>query len=105
MCIRDSLDVEADSESVSDAIAAVRHAGIQLRIIPIGASPQHLAFFERLVGRAAFLAEEKPGAPIATAAEKRLGGPLPWAFLAVSALAVVFLTANERLLSRLEVRR
>lgn len=98
------LDVEADSESVSDAIVAIREEGIQLRIIPIGALPQHRAYFERIVGRTAFLADQNPEAPIATASEERLGGPLPWAFLAVSALAVVLLTGNERLLSRLEVR-
>jgi len=98
------LDVEADSESVTEAIAAIRREGIQLRIIPIGALPQHRAYFEQVVGRAAFLADENPSAPVATATENRFGGPLPWAFLAASALVVAFLTANERYLSRLEVR-
>ncbi len=98
------LDVEADSESVTEAILAVRRDGIELRIVPVGALPQNRAFFEQLVGRAAFLAEEDAEAPVATAAERRFGGTLPWGFLLVSALAVVFLTANERFLSRLEVR-
>ncbi len=98
------LDVEADSESVSEAVVAIRRDGIELRIVPVGALPQNRAFFEQLVGRAAFLAEEDAEAPVATAAERRFGGTLPWGFLLVSALAVVFLTANERFLSRLEVR-
>lgn len=98
------LDVEHDSESVGEAILAVRRDGIELRIVPVGALPQHRAFFEQLVGRAAFLAEEDAEAPVATAAERRFGGTLPWGFLLVSALAIIFLTANERFLSRVEVR-
>lgn len=98
------LDVEQDSESVTEAVVAVRRAGIELRIVPVGALPQHRAFFERLVGRAAFLADEDADAPVATSMERRFGGTLPWRFLLVGAVAVLALAANERLLARLEVR-
>jgi hypothetical protein len=99
------LDVEADAEAVSDAVSAIRRDGTEIRVIPVGASPRHVAFFERLLGRAAFLAAgDEPESPVATPAERRLGGVLPWGFLAVAALAVALLAANERLLSRLEVR-
>lgn len=98
------LDVEHDSEAVTEAVVAIRRAGIELRIVPVGALPEHLAFFEQLVGRAAFLADEEAGTPVATSAERRFGGTLPWGFLLVGALAVIALTANERLLARLEVR-
>lgn len=99
------LDVEADSESVSEAVIAIRRDGIELRVIPVGALPRHVAFFEALLGRAAFLAEgDEPNTSVATPEESRLGGVLPWSFLTVAALATALLTANERLLSRLEVR-
>lgn len=99
------LDVEADSERVSEVVTAILGIGTEIRVIPVGALPRHVAFFERLLGRAAFLAEgDEPEAPVATAGEKRPGGVLPWSFLAVAALAIALLAANERLLSRLEVR-
>jgi hypothetical protein len=98
------LDVEHDSEAVTEAVVAVRRAGIELRIVPVGALPEHRAFFEQLVGRAAFLADEDADAPVRTNAERRFGGTLPWPFLLVAALAVIALAANERFLARLEVR-
>lgn len=99
------LDVEADSEAVSDAVIAIRGDGIEIRVIPVGASPRHVAFFERLLGRAAFLAAgDEPESPVATPTERRLGGVLPWGFLGVAALTIALLAGNERLLSRLEVR-
>lgn len=98
------LDVEADSERVSEIVTAIRGDGTEIRVLPVGALPRHVAFFERLLGRAAFLAEgDEPEAPVARPEERRLGGVLPWGFLAVAALAVALLAANERLLSRLEV--
>jgi hypothetical protein len=99
------LDVEAESERVSEAVVALRRDGIQLRVIPVDAAPRHVAFFERLLGRAAFLAAgDEPDATVATTAERRLGGVLPWGFLAAAVLGVALLAANERLLSRFEVR-
>ena len=99
------LDVEADSDRVSEAVIDIRRDGTEIRVIPVGALPRHVAFFERLLGRAGFLAEgDEPETSVATPAERRLGGVLPWGFLAVAALAIALLAANERLLSRLEVR-
>jgi VWA domain containing CoxE-like protein len=98
------LDVTSDAEQASEALVALRRDGIELRIVPLSPLPQHLAYFEQLVERSSFLAESDPDAPVATVAERRLGGPLPWGFLLVGALLVALLTANERLLSRLEVR-
>lgn len=99
------LDVEADSQEVRREVVALREDGIEIRVIPVGASPRHLAFFEALLGRTAFLAEEGTETPVATPQERRFGGVQPWGFLAAVALVLVLLTANERLLSRLEVGR
>jgi hypothetical protein len=99
------LDVEADSQAVSEAVVEILREGTEIRVIPVDALPRHVAFFERLLGRAAFLAEgDEPETSVATPGERRLGGVLPWGFLAVAALALALLAANERLLSRLEVR-
>jgi hypothetical protein len=99
------LDVEADSQTVRETVVALRRDGIEIRVIPVGALPRHVAFFEALLGRTAFLAEEGTETPVATPEERRFGGVQPWGFLAVAALALVLLAANERLLSRLEVPR
>lgn len=99
------LDVEADSEQVSAVVTQIRQDGTEIRIIPVGALPRHVAFFERLLGRGAFLAEgDEPESSVTSPAERRLGGALPWSFLALAALVTALLAANERLLSRLEVR-
>ena len=98
------LDVEQDASAVSQALVELRRAGIELRIVPLSPLPEHLAFFEQLVGRSAFLAESEPESRVATAPERRLGGALPWAFLLTGALLIGLVAVNERLLSRLEVR-
>lgn len=98
------LDIVQDAEAVSQALVELRRDGIELRIVPLSPLPEHLAFFEQLVGRSAFLAESEPESRVATAPERRLGGALPWAFLLVGALLIGLVAVDERLLSRLEVR-
>jgi len=99
------LDVAQDESNLSEALVALKRDGIELRLVPLASQPQNRAFFEQLVGRAAFVAEADPDAPLATVEERRLGGTLPWHFLLVAALLVILLGANERLLARVEVRR
>lgn len=98
------LDASSDPNGVTEALAALRRDGIELRIVPLSPLPEHRAFFERIVGRAALLAESEPDAPVRAPDERRLGGTLPTAFLLASALLVLTLVANERLLTRLDVR-
>jgi hypothetical protein len=98
------LDVAQDETNLSSVLVDLKRDGIELRLVPLAAQPQNRAFFEQLAGRAAFVAETDTAEPIATPEERRLGGTLPWAFLAVASLVVVLLSVNERLLGRLEVR-
>jgi hypothetical protein len=98
------LDAAGDTERLSDALVALRRSGYEIRVIPAGALPENQAFFERILGRTALLAEADPETPVETPAERRLGGILPWRFLLLGALVVAFLSVNERLLARLEVR-
>lgn len=98
------LDVAQDETNLSETLVELNRAGIALRLVPLAAQPQNRAFFEQLVGRAAFVAEADPEAPVATSEERRLGGALPWAFLFVAAGLVATLALNERLLARFEAR-
>ena len=93
-----------DETNLSAVLVDLKRDGIDLRLVPLASQPQNRAFFEQLVGRAAFVAESDTDEPLATPEERRLGGTLPWAFLFAAGLVVVFLSVNERLLARLEVR-
>jgi hypothetical protein len=98
------LDSAGDTRGLSDALVALRRSGYEIRVIPAGALPENQAFFERILGRTALLAEADPETPVETPAERQLGGILPWRFLLLAALVVALLSLNERLLGRLEVR-
>ena len=98
------LDSAGDPQGMSEAIFALRREGIALRIVPVDASPEDRAFFERLVGRASLLAGTRTDAVVEAPAERQAGGTLPWTFLLAAAAVTLVLAANERLLARLDVR-
>ena len=98
------LDAASDPQGLTEALVGLRRAGIELRAVPLSPLPEHRAFFERIAGRAALLAESEPGSPVQAPEERRAGGTLPAWFLLAGALLVLLLTANERLLSRLDFR-
>jgi hypothetical protein len=98
------LDAAGDTQRLSDALVAVRRSGYEIRVVPLGALPENQAFFERILGRTALLAEADREAPVQAPPERGLGGLLPWRFLLLSALLIALLSLNERLLGRLEVR-
>jgi hypothetical protein len=97
------LDAAGDTQGLTNALVALRRSGYEIRVIPVGALPENQAFFERILGRTALLAEADPATPVQTATERRLGGILPWRFLLLAALVVALLSVNERMLGRLEV--
>jgi hypothetical protein len=98
------LDAAGEPQRLSDVVVALRRDDIQLRVVPLSPLPENRAFFERILGRAALLAESAPEAAVETPAERRPGGALPRGFLLISALLVLVLALNERLLARLDVR-
>jgi hypothetical protein len=91
---------------MSRAIAELRNDGIDIRIVPLFPREEKRALVEQLVGKDAFLAEpEQGGERLAAPDERTFESAAPWLFGAVALLLVALLTANERFLSRLEVRR
>jgi hypothetical protein len=98
------LDAASDPQGLTEALVGLRQAGIELRVVPLSPLPEHRAFFERIAGRAALLAESESGSAVQAPEERRAGGTLPAWFLLAGALLVLLLTANERLLSRLDFR-
>lgn len=91
---------------VSEILALIRREGIQLRIVPLFPSAEKRALIEQLVGSDTFLAEPNAEAEaVQTQNERSLVDAVPWTFVLASGLLVLLLATNERLLSRLEVRR
>lgn len=89
---------------LAEVLALIRQDGFQLRIVPLFPSAEKRALVEQLVGSEAFLSEpEQEG--VRAPEERRITSAAPWLFLLAAALLVVLLSANERVLSRLEVRR
>jgi hypothetical protein len=100
----DLQSISDNDSQLRDTIVAVKRSGYEIRVVPVGARPEDRAFFERILGRAAFLAETGSEAPVASSSERRWGGTLPWGFLLVASSIAFLLAVNERLLSRVEVR-
>lgn len=90
---------------LGEEVALLHREGIQVRIVPLFPTPEKRKRIEEIVGSTAFLRESESEAPVRAPEARSLAAAAPWVFLAVGALLVLLLTANERLLSRLEVRR
>jgi hypothetical protein len=85
--------------------AELRRDGFKVRIVPLGAREERRRLVEQLLGGRALLPQPASGEQAVRAPGESLTAGLPWAFLLTGLVLVVLLTANERLLARLEVRR
>ncbi|MGH3132478.1 MAG: vWA domain-containing protein [Gaiellaceae bacterium] len=89
---------------LSEVLAQIRQDGFQIRIVPLFPSEEKRALIEQLVGSDAFLSEpEQEG--VRAPEEQRIASVAPWLFVLAGGLLILLLAANERVLSRLEVRR
>jgi hypothetical protein len=101
------LEDPEDPGTLAEAVNALRRERIAIRIVPLFPRPENTALWESLVGRDAFVASPTlPDSPLAAA--KREARPfqpgLPGRLLALSALLVLALAANERWCARLVFR-
>jgi hypothetical protein len=90
---------------LSDEAADLRRDGIGLRIVPLFPTPAKYARIRQIVGDSSFLRESSAASPVAAPEGRSLRHALPWTFVLAALAFVLLLAANERLLSRLEVRR
>ena len=111
---RGSILLVSDLEFVPEEIARLpalltelRRDGIELRILPVEARDEQKRFFERVVGPEVFVDVE---AAVGTATGSgrdllRLAeDDTPWLFVALGAVLILLLGANERLCGRLRLR-
>jgi hypothetical protein len=89
---------------LSEVLAQIRQDRFQVRIVPLFPTEEKRLLIEQLVGSNAFLSEPDDQTVRAPEARK-LSSAVPWVFVLTAALLVALLTANERILPRLEVRR
>jgi hypothetical protein len=110
---RGSILLVSDLEFVPEEIARLpalltelRRDGIELRILPVEARDEQKRFFERVVGPEVFVDVE---AAVGTATGSgrdllRLAeDDTPWLFVALGAVLILLLGANERLCGRLRL--
>ena len=90
---------------LSDVAAELRQDGIGLRIVPLFPTPAKYARIRQIVGDSSFLRESSAASPVAAPEGRSVRHALPWGFVLVALVFVFLLAANERLLSRLGVRR
>jgi hypothetical protein len=110
---RGSILLASDLEFVAEEIARLpalltelRRKGIELRILPVDAREEQKRFFERVVGPDVFV-DVEAGAATATGSGRDLvrlaEEGTPWLFVALAALLILLLGANERLCGRLRL--
>jgi len=73
--------------------------------VPLFPTPAKYARIRQIVGDSAFLRESSAASPVAAPEGRSLRHALSWSFVLVAVAFVLLLALNERLLSRLEVRR
>jgi hypothetical protein len=101
------LEDPEDPGQLADAVTSLVRRHVAIRIVPLFPRPANTELWEGLVGRDAIVASPTlPDSPLAAA--RREAQPfqpgLPASLLAVSALLVLVLAANERLCGRLVLR-
>jgi hypothetical protein len=91
---------------ISQVVGELQNDGIEIRIVPLFPSAEKRRLVAQLVGKDAFLPEpEEGGKVLASQQERAFTAAAPWLFLLAGGLLVALLAANERVLSRLEVRK
>jgi hypothetical protein len=100
-------DLEIDPDEIarlSEVLALIRGEGYEVRIVPLFPTETKRALVEQLVGSTAFVREPEQR-ELRTQEERSLTSVAPWLFLVAGVLLVLLLSANEHVLSRLEVGR
>jgi hypothetical protein len=110
---RGSVLLASDLEFVAEEIARLpalltelQQKGIEVRILPVDAREEQKRFFERVVGPDVFV-DVEAGAATATGSGRDLvrlaEEQTPWLFVALGAVLLLLLGANERFCGRLRL--
>ncbi|MGH3009822.1 MAG: hypothetical protein ACRDLM_10525 [Gaiellaceae bacterium] len=100
LLISDLDDAGSDEEPLVAAAFALRKARIPVRIVPLFAAPANVRIFTSLFGSQAFIS---PAAFKSSSGQhvQPIAASWPWGLIAVGAILVVLLAANEQFNTRL----
>jgi hypothetical protein len=105
LLVSDLDTAPSDEPALTQAVADLRSAGIELRVVPLFPVDQDRAFFERILGKEALITPRELDVRAGERIESSLLGANP-ALLALLGGAVVFLlAANEWWGARVEIPR
>jgi hypothetical protein len=90
---------------LAEIVGQLRSEGVEIRLVPLFPTPEKQERIKAILGDSAVLRGISGDAPIRAPESRSLLHAIPWTFVAVAALLVALLAANEGLLSRLEVQR
>jgi hypothetical protein len=108
---RGSILLVSDLEFVAEDIRRLpgllthfRREGIELRILPVEARVEQKQFFERVLGPEVFVdIESRPKPSLEERTFRLAEESTPWLFLALAAVLIALLGANERFCGRLRL--
>lgn len=92
-------------QRVAGEVGLLRREGVEVRLVPLDPTPERRARMDAILGGGAVLRESSADASVRAPESQTLAAVAPWTFLAVAALLILVLAANEGLLSRLEITR
>jgi hypothetical protein len=105
LLVSDLDDSPFDLPALTRELVRFNREGIDLRVVPLFPGPDDRAFFERLAGRDAFVANDELLANTALEEHRTLAAAFPVALLAAVAVLLLLLAVNEHVGGRLAWRR
>jgi len=99
--VSDLNDSLFDIEALTAALARYRRDGIDLRVVPVGATPEDRALFADWIGEAGFVRPAELAGPV----ETEVSSSVPRLLVVFVALVAALLGLNELACARLDWRR
>lgn len=101
--VSDLNTAPSDKSALSQVVADVKSKGVELRVVPLLAYPEDLAFFKRLVGEENVITPPQLAARNRRAAEPTLLGADPAGLALLGGLVLALLALNEWWGARVDV--
>ncbi len=105
LLVSDLNDATSDLPLVTRELQRYRRQGIELRIVPLFPTEEHLALFTQLAGRGAFLQREELVENSRVAERRTLVAEFPLVLVVAAGLLLLVLAANEYACRRLDWRQ
>jgi hypothetical protein len=105
LLVSDLETAAEDRPNMTAELRLIEAAGIALRIVPLFPVPADEQFFDRVVGRDAFVDPKQLDPGVRAQTRERVAGSSPRAFVIVAGVLLLLLAANEVACGRVELPR